>query len=228
MSKLMEVLNRDGFISKDSKKVIVGFLGFFVFLGVLWGAIALFSPKGPKGEEGIEQCIENGDFVEARKILAQLKESADVSSSNFLFSKKEGQLEQEKYKRCLNKVSKAQIASLIAEGDFDTAQNIALEDGNYNYYLDSFLGKLIGMYNKHGIDKVYEGLAQIKMPNDNYSYNKTVEQLNNAIEGLALVLVDTNKDDAKRLCSLLKPTKDYSDKKDYKEVEAIKKRIGIK
>lgn len=228
MSKLMEMLNRDGFISKDSKKAIVGFLGFFVFLGVLWGAIALFSPKGPKGEEGIEQCIENGDFVEARKILAQLKESADVSSSNFLFSKKEGQLAQQKYYRCLEKVSKAQIASLVDNGDFATAHDIALEDHNYDCYLNSFLGKLISLYNKFGIDKVYEGLAQIKMPNDYYSYNKTVEQLNNAIEGLAMVLVDTNKDDAKRLCSLLKPTKDYSDKKDYKEVEAIKKRIGIK
>ena len=228
MSKLMEMLNRDGFISKDSKKVIVGFLGFFVFLGVLWGAIALFSPKGPKGEEGIEKCIENGDFVEARKILAQLKESADVSSSNPLFSKKEGQLNQEKYERCLNKVSKAQIASLIAEGDFGTAQDIALEDGNYNYYLDSFLGKLISIYNKYGIDKVYEGLAQIKMPTSYIWYNDRAQQINEAIEGLAVVLVDTNMNDAKRVCSLLKPTMDYNDKKDFKEVEAIKKRVGIK
>lgn len=228
MSKLMEMLNRDGFFSKNTKKEIVVFLGSSVLFIVLPIIILLVIPEKPQGEEGIEQCIENGDFVEARKMLAQLKEKADSSSSNFLYSKKEGQLNQEKYNRCKEKVSKAQIASLVDNGDFATAQDVALEDHNYDYYLDSFLGKLISLYNKFGIEKVYEGLAQIKMPNNYYYYNKTVEQLNNAIEGLAMVLVDTNKVDAKRLCSLLKPTKDNNDKKDYKEVEAIKKRIGIK
>lgn len=228
MSKLMEMLNRDGFISKDSKKVIVGFLGFFVFIGVLWGIIALIVPKGPKGEAAIEKYVEEGNFVEARRVLTELKETADVSSSNPLFSEKEGKLKQQKYYRCLEKVSKAQIASLIDNGDFATAQDVALEDDNYDYYLNSFLGKLISLYNKFGVDKVYEGLAQIKMPTSSVWYNDRSKQINEAIEGLAIILVDTNMDDAKRLCSLLKPTMDYKDNKDYKEVEAIKKRIGIK
>lgn len=214
--------------NKKTTKIAIVISAIFI-VGIFISCILLIArDENAKSGATIEHYIEKCDFVAARKQLDKMREHLGEVNSNWFSSDDEKDHYNSKYEEYVVKVSQAQISFLIGNGDFETAQDIALEDDNYDYYLDSFLRKLISLYNKHGVDKVYEGLAQIKMPNDNYSYNKTVEQLNNAIEGLALVLVDTNKDDAKRLCSMLKPTKDYGDKKDYKEVEAIKKRIGIK
>ena len=170
-----------------------------------------------RNQKRIEAYIENGDYVNARKTLVSLKDGWD--------SKEEQKLMYEQY---FQKISRAQIAGLIDKGDFSTAQDIALEDDNYEYYLNSILGKLISLYNSFGINKVYEGLALIKMPDDVSVYNDRASIMNNAIEGLATMLVNRNPEDAKQICSLLKPTKYSNGKLDNKEVEAIKKRVGIK
>lgn len=214
--------------NKKTTKIAIVISAIF-FVGIIISCILLIArDENAKSGATIEHYIEKCDFVAARKQLDKMREHLGEVNSNWFSSDDEKDHYNSKYEEYVVKVSQAQISFLIGNGDFETAQDIALEDDNYDYYLDSFLGKLISLYNKHGVDKVYEGLAQIQMPSSIYYYNKTAEQVNNAIESLAVMLVDSNLDDAKRLCSLLKPTKDYSDKKDYKEVEAIKKRIGIK
>lgn len=214
--------------NKKTLKIAVVISAIF-FVGIIVACILLIArDENAKSGAKIEHYIEKCDFVAARKQLDKMREHMSEVNSNWLSSDDKKDHYKRKYEEYVVKVSQAQISYLIENGDFETAQDIALEDNNYDYYLDSFLGKLISLYNKHGVDKVREGLAQIQMPSNNYYYNKTAEQVNNAIESLAVMLVDSNLDDAKRICSLLKPTIDYSDKKDFKEVEAIKKRIGIK
>lgn len=198
-------------LAKNYKKGVLIALLIFSVMGV--GFYMLLSADTRK-QKRIETYIENGDYVNARKTLVSLNNGMG------------GEHQKQQYEQYFQKISKAQIAGFIDDGDFSTAQDIALEDDNYDYYLNSFLGKLISLYNNYGINKVYEGLAIIKMPNEVDSYNNRANVINNAIEGLAIMMVD--KEDANRLCTLLKPTKDSNGKTNNKEIEAIKKRIGIK
>ena len=219
MSKLFNALDdiykiQEKYSARNKKTALI----LIPILVLFFGGIVYWLGGNSRNQKRIEEYIENGDYVNARKTLVSLKDG-DIA----------GKEEQERmYEQYFQKISRAQIASLIDNGDFSTAQDIALEDNNYEYYLDSFLGKLISLYNRFGVDKVYEGLALIKMSNDVSVYNDRASIINNAIEGLAIMLVDRNQGDAKLLCSLLKPTKDSNGKMNNKEVEAIKKRIGIK
>ena len=163
--------------NKKTTKIAIVISAIF-FVGIIISCILLIArDENAKSGATIEHYIEKCDFVAARKQLDKMREHLGEVNSNWFSSDDEKDHYNSKYEEYVVKVSQAQISVLIGNGDFETAQDIALEDDNYDYYLDSFLGKLISLYNKHGVDKVYEGLAQIQMPSSIYYYNKTAEQV---------------------------------------------------
>ena len=143
----------------------------------------------------IEDCIEKGDFNKARQLNKKLE-----------------------YGGMTNKICRAQVASLIDEGQFNIAADIAKEDMNYGVYYVSLMGKLVSLYdtNPQGL---MLALSSINFPtsscewdDDLYRFSYTSEfndlyqSFNDNIKHLMLYAKSNNDMDyMKKLSFYLKP-----------------------
>ncbi|MBQ6305084.1 MAG: hypothetical protein IJK78_00805 [Bacteroidales bacterium] len=135
-------------------------------------------------EAQIEKCIEEGDFTKAKQLNKKLS-----------------------YGGMELKICKAQVSSLIDEGQFNLAADVAKEDADFGVYYEVLMGKLVQVYesNPQGL---MMALSSISLPNatgtcnwnGKHEYfsskndlNKMYEAFNNNIKQL-LYYAKTKKD----------------------------------
>lgn len=181
--------------------IIVFFVIFFVLLRIIFFIIDdIDLNKSKNNLAKIEDLIEQEDFVEAKKLSKKIKgyDRYEVT----------------------DKVVRAQISSLIDDGQFDIAADVANEESRYYMYYDLLLMKLIPLYdtNKQGM---FIALAQLKTPslgsplknwngeNGNIGESKVNTlhtSFNNSLSQLMKYAINKgDKDTAIQLAALLKP-----------------------
>lgn len=235
-------------ISKTKKIGCLSVIGFFVLLGIIGLIVdSIDSKKSKNNSVKIEDLIEQGDFIEAKK-LAKTSEYGG--------------------ERMMEKVVKAQVSSLLDRGDFSLASDVAKEENRYSTYFDLLLERMVPLYesNKQGL---FMALAQLNIPSvggsrknwdDEGHYtmsestvNSLYSSFNNSLSQL-MVYAKANDDMeyVKKVSKLLKPlyktkkgkVKEWDVKKqenvevdgmvwedtptDYTQANQIKKELGLK
>lgn len=235
-------------ISKTLKIGCLSVVGIVVLLVLIIIISDEISSKESKNNSlKIEDLIERGDFIEAKK----LAKSSEYGG-----------------REMMTKVLKAQVSTLVDRGDFSLASDVAKEEGQYSLYFNTMLEKLVPLYesNKQGL---FMALAQLNIPpkgsprdswdhkdyyymdevllNSLYTYyNNSLSQLMKYAKGKG------DKDTTTQLAALLKPlykqvkgkVKQWSVKEqkdievdgmvweniptDYTQANQIKKELGIK
>lgn len=182
----------------------------------------------------IEDSIEKGDFNKAK----QLNKKRNL----FYYETRLTSV----------KICKAQVSSLIDEGQFNLAADIAKEDADYGVYYENLIGKLVQLYECNSKDLTM-ALTSIQFPkksecsywNGKYVYwngyrmNQLYEAYNNNIRQLLLYAKTKNDVNfVQTVAAFLRPLykivnsgyyEDYEDTPtDYIQVNQIKKELGIK
>lgn len=103
-----------------------------------YAAKGLYDDMARVDEAQINDLVEKGDFVTARKIA---KESEHIS-----------------------KVVKAQVSDLISKGNFDMASQIAKEENFYVHYYDGVVDHLTQIYEEQGESKLLYALSIMTFP----------------------------------------------------------------
>lgn len=234
--------------SKTKKIGCLSVIGFFVLLGIIVLIVdTIDSKKSKNNSVKIEDLIEQGDFIEAKKLAKTSEYGRD---------------------EMMDKVVKAQISSLLDRGDFSLASDVAKEDNRYSTYFDLLLERMVPLYesNKQGL---FMALAQLNIPSvgssrenwdgEGYSdmsesyLNSLYSSFNNSLSQL-MVYAKANDDMeyVKKVSKLLKPlykknkgkVKEWNVKKqenvevdgmvwedtptDYTQANQIIKELGIK
>ncbi len=107
------------------------------------------SKKSKNNSVRIEDLIEQGDFIEAKKLAKTSEYGGD---------------------EMMTKVVKAQVSTLLDRGDYSLASDLAKEEGQYSIYFNTLLEKLVPLYesNKQGL---FIALAQLNIPSKGSSLN---------------------------------------------------------
>ena len=125
-----------------------------IFMLLCFITLALITSCGSNTEAQIEKCIEEGDFTKAKQLNKKLS-----------------------YGGMKLKICKAQVSSLIDEGQFNLAADVAKEDADYGVYYEVLMGKLVQVYesNPQGL---MMALSSISLPNtvgDQFRWNGNLE-----------------------------------------------------
>lgn len=189
-------------------------------------------------EAQINDLMEKGDFVAARKIANQPEH--------------------------ISKVVKAQVSDLISKGNFDMASQIAKEENYYIHYYDGVVDHLTQIYMEQGESKLLYALSIMTFPvnkEEQYGYefryylpsfwgggnaDELIERTNLNIESFCDYLkLNDNNSLIPKVLTFLKPIwmpdeKEYDYKTgsvkivkkrnydDYTEVKRIKAKFGVK
>lgn len=133
-------------ISKTKKIGCLSVIGAFVLLMlIVFISDGISEKKSKNNSVKIEDLIEQGDFIEAKKLAKTSEYGGD---------------------EMMTKVLKAQVSTLLDRGDFSLASDVAKEEGQYSIYFNSLLEKLVPLYesNKQGL---FMALAQLNIPSLN-------------------------------------------------------------
>lgn len=234
--------------SKTKKIGCLSVIGTFILLMViLLISDEISSKKSKDNSIKIEDLIEQGDFIEAKKLAKSSEYGGD---------------------EMMTKVVKAQVSTLLDRGDFSLASDVAKEEGQYSIYFNTLLEKLVPLYesNKQGL---FMALAQLNLPSlgssreswDGESYgsigestlNSLYTSFNNSLSQLMRYAKNKGEiNTVKELAVYLKPhykkvkgkVKEWNVKKqeefwvdgevwedipsDYTQANQIKKELGIK
>ena len=169
---------------------------FVLFTLLCAVSMALITSCESDTKAKIEQCIENGDFTKAR----QLNKKLDYGGMKM-------------------KICRAQVSSLIEEGDFYLATDIAKEDTDYGVYYEILMGKLVQLYDNNP-QGLMGAMASITFPTNNTKnwngqylpfthkedLNAFYETYNNNIKQLMIYAkASDDMDYVKKVSVLLKP-----------------------
>jgi len=124
--------------------IAVGCLLVFVIASNMISSYKMDSAK-----DKVAECIEKGDFIKARKCA---NEAYPQDKKDLLF-----------------KVVNAQISSLINEGAFDLANEIAKEDGFYITFFNGIIDHLTKIYTQQGANSLLYAMTLVSFPNEKES-----------------------------------------------------------
>lgn len=244
--------------------VFIGGMGLFFLSSLAMGILEEKEVKEVNDPNNLEagtpaqrivKYIEHEDFQGARVVLQQMKpKELDEDDVNMFTSKKKitaannkKRAEAEEYEDYLEKISRAQITSLINKGDYSTAASVAKEDGNFGSYVDMAINGLPSYYIKNKQDVILL-LMTISFPtqglnkewDDSYQYwqnadiNSLIANYNSKLEQLMTYAKNSDdKDFVKLVSEYLKPqyksnSSSVQSPSDYTDVNRIKKEFGIK
>lgn len=163
----------------------------------------------------VEECIENLDFVQARKLLAEY----DSDTEDYTDIGRQ-------YIHTKEKLSQAHIFHLIDQGQFSLAKQIAEEDGNPSHYKVVLMNQCIDLYDKYPKKELIKALSLVEISAtytehwdvnkqeyirsvNEVRYNVQVQGFNEDLDHFCKCLYAMGKkEDAKAFLNLLKP--DYN------------------
>ena len=228
---------------KNKKPALIIGVVFALIIAAVFISDGISERKSKGNSLKIEDLIEQGDFIEAKKLAKSSEFGGD---------------------EMLTKVVKAQVSTLVDRGDLSLASDVAKEDGRYSIYFDVLLERLVPLYesNKQGL---FMALAQLNFPAlgnasnwdgdkyhtiDQWKLNSLYTSYNNSLSQLmSYAKTNNDQDSIKKLASFLKPLyKSNKVKKDpspsypngheetvwdqtptdYTQANQIKKELGIK
>lgn len=203
------------------RNMVIGAVVMFLlpYIGIFIGE-RIDSRNDKKNQERlqlVEECIENLDFVQARKLIAEYdgETVADYGSE-----------EGKRYVSIKNKLTQAHIFHLINQGQFSLAKQIAEEDGNPTLYRVVLMNQLIDIYDKSSKKELIKALSLIEISAtynelwdtkkkeyirsvNEVGYNMQVHGFNEDLDYFCKALCTMGKEeDAKAFLNLLKP--DYN------------------
>ena len=163
----------------------------------------------------VEECIENLDFVQARKLLSEYSGNTQntYGKPNYYALTKE-------------KLSQAHVSYLVSQGQFSLAKQIATEDRDKNLYESALMNQLIDIYGSYTNVELIKALSLVEIDVEDdkkydekigkfvpyvniEEYNMRVTSFNTKLDSFCKSLYAMGKkEDVKAFLNLLKP--DYN------------------
>ena len=130
--------------------VVVGLVGWFGYKMVrkfTHADLKEYSAKNKENTKNFTDLIEKGNYVEARKLVDEWNN------------------------RPLEKITRAQVADLVSQGNFDMAAQVANEDKGpwgesfyYTIYYEFIFDNLTKIYNEQGESRLLYALSSMSYP----------------------------------------------------------------